>query len=443
MKFLITGVSGLIGRELALKLLKDGHEVHGVTRQKSLSFLPAENIIQIDLEKSFESGLIKGFDVIINLAGHPVAEQRWTDVVKQKIKTSRIDASKNLIEAINRLPEEEKPKYFVGGSAIGVYGSGFLSDITKKWEAEYAKLNHVPYSIIRTGIVLSRNGGALAAIPPVVVGNGQMTMSWIHIQDWINACLVLIEGKMSGAYNFTAPTPVTQKEFIKSLVSAKGYPTALWTPFFVLEKALGERASVLFESLDVRPNELKKIGYTFVYSSLHLALKNIYEGESFLDQSLFEAQYISKEKKIVFDFFSDAKNLEKITPDFLNFKIVNMSTTEIQQGTLINYVLKLHGLPIKWKTLISRWSPETAFVDEQLSGPYKKWHHTHEFFETSQGTLITDKVIYRLPLGLIGLVALPFVKKDVNKIFNFRKKIINETFNQNSINKGDKNVKAN
>jgi ligand-binding SRPBCC domain-containing protein len=140
-------------------------------------------------------------------------------------------------------------------------------------------------------------------------------------------------------------------------------------------------------------------------------------------------QWIPASLDEVFAFFSAASNLEKLTPPWLHFKIIGQSTPQIQKGTLIDYQLKLRGLPFKWKTLIEEWNPQHSFVDTQLKGPYKLWHHTHIFEAKDGGVLVTDRIRYEVPMGLIGdLVAGNYVKKDVTKIFNYRKKIISEIF---------------
>lgn len=141
------------------------------------------------------------------------------------------------------------------------------------------------------------------------------------------------------------------------------------------------------------------------------------------------SQFVPRPLPEVFDFFSDPKNLEKITPPFLNFRIVAMSTPEIQQGSIIDYQLKIHGVPAKWKTLIEKWEPNSEFVDTQLKGPYKLWHHTHRFEAVAGGTMIFDRVNFRLPFGFIGaLIAGAFVQNDVKEIFAYRRKVIAETF---------------
>ena len=131
----------------------------------------------------------------------------------------------------------------------------------------------------------------------------------------------------------------------------------------------------------------------------------------------------------VFEFFSEAKNLEMITPPWLNFKIIDQSTPNIQAGTILTYKLKIHGIPIRWKTLIESWTPNLHFVDTQIKGPYKKWHHTHRFTSTPEGTIVEDTVLFRVHFGLFGqLLTGNWVRKDVKKIFLFREKMIESIF---------------
>lgn len=123
----------------------------------------------------------------------------------------------------------------------------------------------------------------------------------------------------------------------------------------------------------------------------------------------------------VFAFFSDAENLERITPSELGFNIVTPTPFEIHKGTLIDYKLTLHGFPMKWRTEITRWEPPYLFEDTQLSGPYKQWIHTHRFTEIEPGkTLMEDEVRYRLPLEPLGDIANFFIERQIENIFKYR-----------------------
>ncbi|PYS98703.1 MAG: CDP-paratose 2-epimerase [Acidobacteria bacterium] len=131
----------------------------------------------------------------------------------------------------------------------------------------------------------------------------------------------------------------------------------------------------------------------------------------------------------VFDFFSKAENLERITPRDLGFHIITPQPIEMREGSIIEYRVSLNGIPMGWKTLISKWDPPNEFVDEQISGPYKQWIHRHTFTELGPSTtLIEDEVKYRLPFEPLGDIAHFFVERQLKNIFDFREKSVNEFF---------------
>lgn len=143
------------------------------------------------------------------------------------------------------------------------------------------------------------------------------------------------------------------------------------------------------------------------------------------EHTLTRSITISRPLREVFDFFADAGNLERITPPELNFHIITPRPIEIEKGTLIDYSLKLRGLPMKWKTEISVWDPPFEFVDQQLNGPYKQWIHRHRFTELEKGkTLIDDEVRYRLPLEPLGDVVHFIVRRELDYIFDHRQKTV-------------------
>jgi ligand-binding SRPBCC domain-containing protein len=141
------------------------------------------------------------------------------------------------------------------------------------------------------------------------------------------------------------------------------------------------------------------------------------------------AQQVPRGLQEVFAFFSEAKNLEAITPSWLHFKIIAVTPEPMQQGTLIRYSLRLHGISLRWTSEIIEWDPPHRFVDLQLSGPYKLWRHEHRFDECDGGTRITDTVHLALPFGVLGRLAYRVrVRSEVQKIFAFREKKIRELF---------------
>jgi len=145
--------------------------------------------------------------------------------------------------------------------------------------------------------------------------------------------------------------------------------------------------------------------------------------------TLRREQWIPRPIDEVFAFFADARNLEEITPPWLGFRIVAMDSGSISNGTEIRYRLRLHGLPIRWRTEIRRWAPPYRFIDVQRSGPYKLWHHTHRFEEHEGRTRMIDVVRYTLPFGVIGRIVHELkVRDDVRRIFDYRRQRIQELF---------------
>ncbi|MAV64664.1 MAG: CDP-paratose 2-epimerase [Candidatus Marinimicrobia bacterium] len=141
-------------------------------------------------------------------------------------------------------------------------------------------------------------------------------------------------------------------------------------------------------------------------------------------------QIISKNIDEVFDFFSRPENLSIITPPKMNFKILTPSPITMKEGALIDYTVNVLLFPIRWRTLITKYSPPDIFIDEQLKGPYSMWHHTHTFEKINDNqTLIKDVVLYGVPLGLLGrIIHFLYIRRNLNEIFSFRRKKIEEIF---------------
>jgi len=144
-----------------------------------------------------------------------------------------------------------------------------------------------------------------------------------------------------------------------------------------------------------------------------------------LERSLF----LPRPREEVFAFFSDAANLERITPPFLNFHIITARPIAMKPGAIIDYKLRLYGIPFQWRTLIETFDPPVSFSDVQVTGPYRRWHHLHEFVEVPGGTEMRDRVDYELPFPLFAPIVHPlFVRRSVQQIFDYRNKIISEIF---------------
>ena len=453
MKVLITGSTGLVGKELGKKLVMEGHSLVVLVRNPEKAKLelpyPAEIFKwdgQID-PPPFD--YMKGVDAVIHLAGESIASSRWTEKRKKQIYDSRILATRNLTEAINNT---SSVKTFISASAIGIYGNtgselinethsqggDFLAKVCQDWELETEKVaSHVRVINFRIGVVLSRQGGALEKLIPLfsaglggVIGNGSQYMSWIHIQDLVNLCAFsLTQENMRGPYNAVASSPVTNKIFSKVLATALGRSLFFPVPSFVMKIAMGDMSTIVLASQNVNSQKIVDAGFKFTYPQIEGALNDICNPIHNGQREFLAEQWVPHSSKEIFPFFCNEKNLEKLTPDFLNFKVLKKSTNEIQEGTLIEYQLKLHGIPLKWKSKIGKWEPGCSFVDDQISGPYKRWNHTHEFIPMSSGTLMRDRVSYTLPLGRLGDLLLSWkLVKDVNRIFSYRRKMISSLF---------------
>jgi TIGR01777 family protein len=445
MKVLITGATGLIGKEIGKKLAENGHEIFIVSRslakaRENLPF-PCE-VIRGDLtHEVIHDEKLKNIEGVINLLGEGIADGRWNEARKKRIYESRIEGTRNLIKS---LPQELK--VCVSGSAMGFYGDGkesvltedstagddFLAKVCVDWEAEAKKASGRKV-FIRTSMVLSPDGGALEKMMFPFrlglggnLGDGKQWMSWIHIDDIVGLFVHALENEnVQGPVNGCSPYPVRNHEFTQNLAGALGKGTGPAVPVLALKVLFGELAESLVYSQQGDAKKAITLGYKFKHEKLQEALRDICAPFKSGEERFYAEQFLAEPPEKVFEFFKDPNNLERITPELLNFHIAKVSTTDIGQGTLIDYKMKIRGIPLTWKTEIDEWKPPFKFVDNQTAGPYTLWHHTHEFKPFAGGTLMTDHVRYKLPMGFLGwAVAQNFVKKDVANIFSFRRKFI-------------------
>jgi uncharacterized protein (TIGR01777 family) len=294
MKILITGASGLIGKALQNSFAEKGHDLLLAGRSEPR----AANQIQWTIENGFaEPRRLEGIDAFIHLAGENISALRWTDEKKRAIRDSRVLGTRSVVDAIGKL--KQKPKVFIAGSATGYYGDRgdevmtendvpgdtFLSEVCKAWEAESRRAEDLGIRsvLLRTGIVLSKDGGALAEmLTPFklgvggVVGSGRQWMSWISLEDVVGAINFALENdELSGPINIVAPNPVTNKEFTRTLGEVIHRPTILPLPQFAVKLAFGEMGdALLLDSTRVAPERLTNSGFKFKFEKLKLALRN-------------------------------------------------------------------------------------------------------------------------------------------------------------------------
>lgn len=450
MKILITGATGMVGKELGKKLTSDGHELFVLTRspQKSGLQCPFPHYAFSWSELSTEPKL-RDVEHIIHLAGTNINEKRWSQKFKDEIRESRVHTTQQLVEWANQ--HCQKLESFISTSAVGIYGDtgnnqsidetaplsyNFLGKVCQDWEEPLQRLERGRSVVFRVGIVFSEKGGALEKMTAPIqagiggtLGSGKQYMSWVDIDDLVALYCFALNHPIKGVFNATAPEPATNKVISETIAQQLNTKLLAPVPYFALRLIMGEVAPHLVESQRINSKKIEHAGFQFQYPQVQDSLrKRVPLLERLQKRFIFE-QWVPQKNNDIFPFFANAHNLESITPAQLNFNILNVSTPEVQEGTIINYKLKIDGIPIRWKTSIKQWDPPHCFVDNQESGPYKKWHHTHRFDELADGTLMTDQVDIEIPLGPIGYLASQWkVLRDVKMIFEYRKKIIAEKF---------------
>lgn len=300
----ITGATGFVGQRLVKRLCQDGHSVKVLTRNgdrarrvfPSSAFPSVEIVEYTPTESGDWQSAISGCDGVVNLAGAPIAEERWTPKYKQAIMNSRKLGTEKIVEAIAKA--EVKPSVLVNSSAIGYYGTSetatfdetspsgndFLAQVCKAWESEAQKVKDLGTRlvILRTGIVLG-NGGAIAKMLPPFrlfaggpIGSGRQWFSWVHRDDLVSLIVkALTDGSMAGVYNGTAPNPVKMSTLCTELGHVMNRPSWLPVPEFVLEALLGDGAQVVLEGQQVLPKHTQDSGFTFQYSEVRPALEEV------------------------------------------------------------------------------------------------------------------------------------------------------------------------
>ena len=300
MRILVTGATGLIGSVLVPTLVADGHTVTRLVRAPARAELPAgvTDVLWNPAEGKVDGAQLEGHDGAVHLAGENVAE-RWSDEKKRRIRESRSKGTRLLSETLARL--NRRPRVLVSASAIGFYGShrgdeilteesspgtDFLAEVCREWEAAADPARDAGLRVVhlRIGIVLSREGGALAKLLTPFkmgvggrVGSGAQYMSWVAIDDVVGIIQhALRDENLAGPVNVVAPHPVTNEEFTRTLGRVLGRPTLLPMPEFAVRLAFGEMGeALLLGSERILPRRLEAAGYRFAYTELEPALRHV------------------------------------------------------------------------------------------------------------------------------------------------------------------------
>src|SRR3954469_10998982 len=285
MRVAVTGATGTIGREVVRQLRERGEEPVAVSRKPQQAGMDAVGWDGLDLS---------GFDGVIHLAGSPI-DQRWSDEGKKKIRESRIDSTRRVVEALRAA--DPRPKVLVSQSAEGYYprgdapvgeesspGSGFLSETVQAWEAEARKAEELGVRVVtaRTGVVLSKDGGALAKmLTPFKLGvggpvaGGSQPFPWIHVGDAAGALIFLLDTDAAqGPVNVVAPEKHTNKTFTKTLGKAIRRPTVFPVPSFAIKMLYGEMGSTVTQGSNPDCAKLEQLGYRYDNPRLEDALRS-------------------------------------------------------------------------------------------------------------------------------------------------------------------------
>jgi uncharacterized protein len=304
MKVAITGATGFVGNLLVQRLHAEGYQIVVLTRNSAFAqkIFPAKAFPNLEIvaytpnaSGSWQS-VIASCDGVVNLAGEPIAEERWTPERKQEILNSRKLGTQKIVEAIANA--NSKPTVLINASAIGYYGTSetaifdetslsgkdFLAQVCQAWEAEARTVKDagVRLVILRFGIVLG-NGGVLGKmIPPFKlfaggpIGSGRQWFSWIHLDDLVNLIVqALTKPEIEGVYNATAPNPVRMADLSQTLGEVMNRPSWLPVPAFAIEALLGDGAIVVLEGQQVMPKRTVETGFKYKYPNLQSALRQI------------------------------------------------------------------------------------------------------------------------------------------------------------------------
>lgn len=453
MNILITGASGFLGKKLTFELLKKGHKLTLVSRTQKRFTCP-HTFLQWDISKKpLPFKCLKEIDAIIHLAGEPIAEKKWLKDQKQKIYNSRVQGTKNLVQSIQSHPNNVR--IFISASAIGIYGNhgereiteassfgnDFLSKVCQSWEAASQSLienKNIRLCYARFGLILDRDGGILKKLQPIYrcrlaspLSTGQQWMSWIHSKDAVGMLIYALENKsVKGAFNATAPMPITNKSFTLLLSKAmQARPLhKLHAPRFILRASLGEITQMILCSQQVLPEKMFNWGYSFKFKELKQALNDIFRT---LPQFHFlrSQQWFSASAEQVFDYLTEFSCAKELIFPKANIHFIKTSTPKPTLNSLIEYQLKTKGFSKQINYRISRWNPPNEFTN-QVDSRSIHLLHNHKLQKLGSGTLVTDSIYYKPQSRVINqLFVNPLLANHSQKALDYRYEKLENIFN--------------
>jgi len=484
MHVVLTGATGFLGRALSLRLARDGHQITAWVRDRdrARAVLGPDCALIDAKDPAALPNAVATADAVINLAGEPILggalRGRWTARRKALLASSRLEPTRAVVAAIRGAGRAGRLPVLISASAVGVYGDrgdtvlneheslgqGFAAELCAAWEAaalEAAPLTRVV--VARIGIVLGREGGAMAKLLPLAraglggpIGGGAQWIPWIHVDDVIEGLIhALATPSVVGPMNLVSPQPVRQRAFAHALGRAVGRPAIVPAPRFALRALLGEAAGVLLASQRAVPEALLASGYAFRHDDLDAALGDLTTAPGIAMRRLGRGEgpassYVRARKPRyvlvartelaaplarVFSFFASAENLQLLTPPGMAFVIETPRPIAMATDAVIDYRLRILGVPARWRTVIEVWNApargdaEAMFVDAQHRGPYRAWWHEHRFHQHGDRTVMEDVVYYAPPLGVLGALANRFlVTGQLRRIFGYRDAMIRQRF---------------
>jgi len=464
MKIAMTGATGFIGRKLCLALQRRGHVVVAIVRDEvaASSLLGADvTLVSIGNESALRRA-VGGADAVVNLAGAPIA-QPWTRARRKRIVDSRIGVTRRIVDAIDAAPR--KPRVLVSASAVGVYGDrgdtrltedamparGFAAELCLDWEAEARRAESLGVRTVipRIGVVLGEDGGALPTLATVlrtrfgaVLGTGEQYVPVVHVEDLVRLLVTAIEDpSYEGILNATAPEPATHRQLMNAIADRIGIRRPwLRVPAAIVRTLGGAASSIMLASQRAVPARAEELGFEFDYPDLDACMQALLDepglelGDADVLPSwdylagetpryrLRSVSVVDSPREDVCEFFARPENLGVMTPRTMQFEILESSDERTKTGSEFRYRIRLHGVPMPWKTRIETFDAPDRFVDVQLSGPYRHWLHEHRFEALPGGrTRVTDTVWYVPRFGIFGRIAHAlFVRADLRRVFGFR-----------------------
>ena len=455
MRVAVTGATGFIGRALVNALNARGDAVVALTRAPDRArFDPGIRVARFDPAKTpdapADSAAINPFedvDAVIHLAGETVAG-RWNAAKKQEIDESRVSGTRNLVTTLSACAR--KPRILISASASGYYGNradepllessasgdDFLSGVCVAWEREAARAESLGMRVamLRQGLVLGQGGGALAPMLPPFrafaggpLGNGSQWWPWIHLDDDVALFLFTLDRELHGPVNAVSPDIATNARFSQALGAALRRPSLAFAPAFALRIVLGEFADSVLASQLMLPEQALAAGFTFAHANLEQALLDILapnSGRRPATQHLTDSYVVPTSIERAFAYLSNANNLVHLTPPEFKFRVLTPGPIDMRRGATIDHALKISGMQVRWRSLVTEWRPNTNFVDYQVRGPFVLWRHEHRFSPVAQGTLIEDRVDYSLPLAPLSSITLPLARSNLERLFAYRRSVL-------------------